>query len=74
MQNRETGKDCRQHTARPSRLMDEMAYRGHKRCDIDGQSDIASLILPPLSLTHTHAHTYSAVSLSLLSCVFSVLL
>lgn len=31
-----------------------MAYRGHKRCDIDGQSDIASLILPPLSLTHTH--------------------
>lgn len=33
-----------------------MAYRGHKRCDIDGQSDIASLILPPLGLTHTRTH------------------
>ena len=36
--------------------MDEMAYRGHERCDIDGQSDIASLILPPLGLTHTRTH------------------
>lgn len=32
--------------------MDEIAYRGHKRGDIDGQSDIASLILPPLSPSH----------------------
>lgn len=44
---------CRQHIARPCMLMDEIAYRGHKRTDIDGQSDIASLILPPFSLTHS---------------------
>lgn len=50
--------------------MDEMAYRGHKRCDIDGQSDIASLILPPLGLTHTRTHiplccSHSAIALFL---------
>lgn len=33
-----------------------MAYRGHKRGDIDGQSDIAFLISSLLSLLHTHTH------------------
>lgn len=42
-------------TMRPS-LMDEMAYRWHKRSDIDGQSDIASVILPPLCQTHAPYH------------------
>lgn len=57
-----------------------MAYRGHKRCDIDGQSDIASLILPPLSLTHTPAHPCTHVCVPLTPpspsffLVFSVLL
>lgn len=37
-------------------LMDEMAYRWHKCSDIDGQSDIASVILPPLCQTPAPYH------------------
>ena len=49
-----------------------MAYRGHKRCDIDGQSDIASLISPPLGLTHTRTHTFLCAALTPPSPSFSL--
>lgn len=51
--------------------MDDMAYRGHKLCDIDGQSDIASLIFPPL--THTLTYTFLCVPLICLPNFFFLL-
>lgn len=54
--------------------MDEMACRGHKHCDIDGQSDIASLISPPLCLTHTFLYVPLTSISHFIFCVFSVLL
>lgn len=63
------GKQMR--AARPLRLKDEMAYRGHQCCDIDGQSDIASLIFSGLSPQHTllspcHAHFSPSVSFNVI--------
>lgn len=51
-----------------------MAYRGHKRGDIDGQSDIAFLISSLLSLFHTrrntHTHTHQSPSFSTIFLLF----
>lgn len=49
-------------------LMGEIAYRWHKCCDIDGQSDIASVILPPLRPTHSPYHHPLLHLLCLSSC------